>query len=53
MENKFGLQIDFDPKDCISFLEDVGILTKTEEGWCENLYSPFLSLVTVRYPIFN
>jgi hypothetical protein len=32
MENKFGLNIDFDPNDCTSFLEDVGILTKTQEG---------------------
>jgi hypothetical protein len=32
MENKFGLNIDFYPNDCISFLEDVGILTKTLEG---------------------
>lgn len=32
MENKFGLNIDFDPNDCISFLEDVGILSKTQEG---------------------
>ena len=32
MENKFGLNIDFVPNDCISFLEDVGILTKTQEG---------------------
>ena len=32
METKFGLDIDFDPHDCINFLEDVGILTKTQEG---------------------
>ncbi|XP_028392296.1 transmembrane protein 143-like isoform X2 [Dendronephthya gigantea] len=37
MENKFGLQIKFDPNDCIHFLEDVGILTKAEEGDIEML----------------
>ena len=37
MENKFGLNIDFDPNDCISFLEDVGILSKTQEGMARNM----------------
>lgn len=32
IENKFGFEIDFDAKDCVTFLEDVGILSKTIEG---------------------
>ena len=32
MENKFGLNIDYEPKDSVNFLEDIGILEKTTEG---------------------
>lgn len=37
MENKFGLNIDYDPKDSVSFLEDIGILNNTTEGEFEML----------------
>lgn len=32
MENKFGLDIEYDPTDSVNFLEDIGILKKTKEG---------------------
>lgn len=37
MENKFGLDIEYDPTDSVNFLEDIGILKKTKEGEIEML----------------